>query len=114
MWLCLCDGPLLQQATPSRRENASSTSSDPEEDIVATNPDSLPGAKGQEQATCGLGGFKRENPELDCGDGEDTRSEEPRSVTREEQEEPTKEENPEDLQTEFETREAPCQDPATL
>ncbi|KAJ1210604.1 hypothetical protein NDU88_005966 [Pleurodeles waltl] len=108
---CPCDGPLLRQVAPLRRKNVSSTSSDPEEHIVAANPDSLPGVKGQEQATCGFGGFKREGPELGGGDGEDARNEEPRSVTREDQEEPTKEENPEDVHAEFEAREAPCTRP---
>ncbi|KAJ1100643.1 hypothetical protein NDU88_005724 [Pleurodeles waltl] len=75
----------LGMAAPSRRENTSSTSSDPEEHIAATNPDSIPGVKGRVQAASGYGGYKREDLELDGGDGEDDRSKEPRSVTREEQ-----------------------------
>ncbi|KAJ1081798.1 hypothetical protein NDU88_001973 [Pleurodeles waltl] len=102
---------LVSQAAPSHRETASSTSSDPEEHVAATNPDSLLGVKGQEQAARGFGGFKREDPELDGGDGEDDRSKEPRSVTREERDELTTEEYPEDLHAEFEAREASCASP---
>ncbi|KAJ1163022.1 hypothetical protein NDU88_003485 [Pleurodeles waltl] len=101
----------MHRVAPSRRENASSASSDSEEHIATTNPDSLLGVKGQEQATCGFGRFKRVNPELDGDDREEARREEQRSVTREEQEEPTEEENPEDLHADFEVREAPCASP---
>ncbi|KAJ1175747.1 hypothetical protein NDU88_001034 [Pleurodeles waltl] len=103
-----CDGLLLRQAAPSHRENTSSTSSDPEEHISATNPVSLPGVKGQEQAALLFGRLKREDPELDGGDGEDDRSKEPRSVTGEEQDDLTTEEYPEDLHAGFEAWEAPC------
>ncbi|KAJ1162817.1 hypothetical protein NDU88_003282 [Pleurodeles waltl] len=67
--------------------------------------------KGQEQTKRG---FKGENLEMDGDEGEDARSEEQRSVTRDEQGEPTKEENLEDLHAEVEAREAPCTRPSHI
>ncbi|KAJ1143451.1 hypothetical protein NDU88_009760 [Pleurodeles waltl] len=98
-------------AAPSHQEKTSSTSSDPEEHIAATNPVSLLSVEGQEQAVRAFARLKREDSELDGGDGEDDRSKEPRSVTGEEQDNLMTEEYPEDLHAEFEAWEAPCASP---
>ncbi|KAJ1161134.1 hypothetical protein NDU88_001621 [Pleurodeles waltl] len=95
----------------SHQEKTSSTSSGPEEHIAAINPVALPGVEGQEPAARPFGRLKREDPELEGGDGEDDRSKEPRSVTGEEQDDLATEEYPEDLHVEFEAWEAPCTSP---
>ncbi|KAJ1207312.1 hypothetical protein NDU88_002703 [Pleurodeles waltl] len=72
---------ICMPADPSGREQTDSTSPDPEEHEASTNPVDLLGVEGQEQAAHAFCRHKKEDPGMDCGDGEESWNKEPRRVT---------------------------------